>query len=58
MSIAEKETKIKHISCVCLGKINFSGGFQWRYEYLEKLKPITFDKTKNINRYRNEKKAN
>jgi hypothetical protein len=51
MSEAEKIEKIKHISSVCLGKLNFSGGFQWKYEKLDSLPPITFEKTKNIKRY-------
>jgi hypothetical protein len=52
-SEATRLTKIGHISCACLGKINFSGGYQWRYEKLEKLLPITFEKTRNIARYKN-----
>lgn len=50
-SEAVRITKIGHISCVCLGKLNFSGGYQWRYEKLDKLPPLTFEKTNNINRY-------
>jgi len=52
-SEAARLTKIGHISCACLGKINFSGGYQWRYEKLENLSPITFEKTHNITRYKN-----
>lgn len=51
VSKAEKENNIRHISCACLGKINFSGGYQWRYEKLNKIEKITFKKTKNIRRY-------
>ncbi len=51
MSQAEKETKIRHISCVCLGRLNFSGGYQWRYEKFDKIEKLTFEKTKNITRY-------
>lgn len=51
VSCIEETTKIRHISCVCLGKLNFSGGFQWRYDKLDKLDKLTFEKTKNINRY-------
>ena len=52
-SEAGRITKIGHISCACLGKINFSGGFQWRYEKSKKIPPITFEMTHNINRYKN-----
>lgn len=51
-SCASRMTGIKHISGVCLGKLNFSGGYQWRYEKYDKLPPITFEKTKNIARYK------
>lgn len=51
MTEAERTHKTKHISEVCLGKLNFSGGFQWRYEKLDSLPPITFEKTRNIKRY-------
>jgi hypothetical protein len=54
-SYARRITKINHISCACLGKINFSGGYQWSYKKLKKLSPITFEKTHNINRYKNKK---
>jgi hypothetical protein len=51
-SEAGKITGIHHISCACLGKLNFVGGYQWRYEKYESLPPITYDKTKNIVRYK------
>lgn len=51
MCEAENLTGIRHISCVCLGKLNFSGGYQWRYEKEDFLPPLTFEKTKNIKRY-------
>ena len=51
-SEAERQTKIGHISCVCLGRINFSGGYQWRYEKFDKLPPLTLEKTKNLGRYK------
>jgi hypothetical protein len=52
LSAAEKAMGIRHISCVCLGKLNFSGGYQWRYEFTESLPPLTFEKTKNLSRFR------
>lgn len=51
-SEASRITKINHISCVCLGKLNFSGGYQWRYEKSNKINPITFELTRNITRYK------
>jgi hypothetical protein len=50
-TFARKITKISHISAVCLGQLNFAGGYQWRYEKFDKLLPLTSDKTKNIFRY-------
>ena len=52
ISDAEKATKIRHISCACLGKLNFAGGYQWRFEKENSLDPITYEKTYNIRRYR------
>lgn len=52
MTDATKQTKINHISCVCLGKLNFSGGFQWKYDKFDKISPLDFTITKNINRYK------
>lgn len=58
VSIAEKLTGINHISSVCLGRLNFAGGYQWRFYKSDKIDPLTLDKTKNLNRYKNEKKIN
>ena len=55
VSIAEKIMGFRHISCVCLGRLNFAGGFQWKYEKYDKIDPLTFDKTHNINRYLQQK---
>lgn len=34
---AQRETGIKHISCVCCGRRKNAGGFQWKYK--EKMPP-------------------
>lgn len=57
ISIAEKFTGIKHISCVCLGRLNFAGGYQWRFIKSDAIESLSFEKTKNINRYKNEKET-
>jgi hypothetical protein len=52
MSESEKVTKIRHIGCVCLGKLKQSGGYMWKYEFLgEKIKPYKKD-NKKINQNR------
>lgn len=47
MQDAEKNTKIRHVGCVCLGKLKQSGGFMWKYEFFgEKIEPYKKDNAK------------
>jgi len=50
-STAQTTTGFRHISCTCLGKFNFSGGFQWSYTKLEQMPNLVVNNQGNVSRY-------